>query len=239
MFRMRTSLSYITIPSFGINDDKLSLAAKGLYAFLFSKGRTYEGSYEQLKLTTSSTLEEIQQVVQELVNYGYIEIKNNEFFLSMKAVENKAIITPVNNMPFLDVAPVEEKQKVQKPKRLSLFDKILNSVRKFTEDEDLRQILMDYFVARLNPAPDSRFATIGKIQLWQVNSMLKQLSELEGNKYDIVKYCLDNQYFKFFDIPERKTLDGVVSNSYTQEDIDDIQRRLNELKKETGEKVTF
>ena len=239
MFKIQTTRSYSTIPMNGINDDKLSLKAKCLYVILFSVNNIK--TLDDIKKLTSDSIEVIQEALNELILTGYVE-KTENYTYKVNIIPNKKVATIVDvdsSVPFIDEAPIYVSS-IQTPKpKDNKFTKMVNAVKEYTEDKALRDALISYFSARLHPDVDSRFAARGDLQIYQIKNILESLTATTGeDKVAIVKYCLEKQYFKFFDIPVKKTLDGVKSESYTQEEIENIRKRAEYLDS-IGEQGTF
>lgn len=238
MFKIQTTKSYSTIPMNAINDSKLSLRAKCIYAILFSAHNIK--SLGDIKNLTCDSIEVVQEAINELIATGYIE-KTENYTYKVNIAPNKkvATITEVDSdMPYVHEMPSYEPLAAPKPKD-NKFTKMVNIIKEYTENGALRQALVEYFAARLHPDIDSRFASAGDLQIYQIKRILETLDNTKGNdKVAIVRYCLEKQYFKFFDLPEKKTLDGVKSGTYTQEEINDIKRRAEYLNS-IGEQGTF
>lgn len=79
------------------------------------------------------------------------------------------------------------------------------------EDEKLKQALKKYIDKRTNPPEGSRFeGTEEKFKPFNLILLLKQLEPL-SNKVDVVEFCTEREYFKFFELDP---LDTVKSGTY-------------------------
>ena len=233
MFKLQTMTKYSTIPTYAILDDKLSLSAKGLYTLLFVKTDIVFLD-DILKITTTS-LDEIKNSLQELISLGYVEkATQGNYKVFIKANKNSATITDVDtSMPFVDDTPTSFAEFRAPKAKDNKFTKMVKIISEYTSDKELKDALINYFTARLSPDPDSRFAT-STLEIYKIKPILSSLDTIQ-DKVESVNYSLEKQYFKFFEKPKKKTLDGVQSNTYTQADIDEIKRRAAELDAQGGQ----
>lgn len=112
---------------------------------------------------------------------------------------------------------------------LALQKEIEQLIRERQYSTKLTLLLLHYFRTRLNPAPKSRFAEAFPLNIHNVINMLDELDTFKANKIKSVEVSIAKQYYKFFEIEDDPLKQSVVSNTYTQEDIDNIKRRMDKL----------
>jgi len=199
-------LTYVNIPKNVLQLSSLSLEAKGLYASLFAMRELPQKS----------------DALTELMQWGLVEYtKSGDIKVKLRPNKTKTDTIPVE-------PPHIEKKTTDK------FSKMVQSVKDYTNEVELQEALINYFSLRMSPAQDSRFYQAGPIQTWQINMLLTQLNDIDGDKLAAVQYCTKKQYFKFFPKPEQKTMDGVISHSYSKTEQQEIHEKLTSLQ-ESGE----
>lgn len=84
-------------------------------------------------------------------------------------------------------------------------------INKRYEDAELRSALKAYVRKRLFPKEDSRFYNT-EFKPYALNYLLNVLDNLP-DKVDVVNFCTEREYFKFFELDP---LDTVKSNTYAK-----------------------
>ena len=84
MIKITKHTKYCTIPIQFLDDESLSLEAKGFLALLFAKEYT---SFDDI--LNYATKEQVTNVINELTSKGYIEIKENDYIVNYKSSKAK------------------------------------------------------------------------------------------------------------------------------------------------------
>ena len=79
-----------------------------------------------------------------------------------------------------------------KKKKLSLWDKCVQIINDFTEDEELRKVLTEFLRMRLSMRDKVMYAP-------QWKSMLERMARLNGNPVNIVRQSLEHGWAGFYD----------------------------------------
>ena len=93
---------------------------------------------------------------------------------------------------------IKKKRKIEgavdkpKTKKLSLWDKCVQHIEEFTDDEEMRQALKDYLAFRLSVKDKPLFAG-------QWKGMLNKIPTLRGDSLRIIKQSLECGWLGFFD----------------------------------------
>ena len=230
-FKVKKSRTFVTITNYHLKDPELSLEAKGLHTWLLSCESDWTGDFEDiLRFHVNLQRTDLVRILNELKLMGYIEIdKDNNYIVNERPINRKIKDT--------SVIQLEDEVNKTKPKN-NLYTKCSNFVYDFTDNEALQNVLIEYLKMRLNPSQDSRLANYRLTYFNQWKSILYDLDTFTGNKVKIVERSLKKQWAKFFELEENKTRDGVKSNSYTQEEIENFKKRAKELENK-GEQGIF
>ena len=223
MLKIHSTYSFVTVPSKVLKDEALSLESKALYLLIWTTDPD-NFSLDNIAIQTSSTIETIHKAYDELINSGYLTIKDGD--VNIWAAQQKVTRINQEEIPFDTSAEVKQKKK--KPNK---WDQIEKLIEDYTEDKDLRYVLKGYFLARMTPDSASRFSIQGPIQVYQVKQMLEQLDTCSGDKIKIVEYCKEREYMRFFDIKQSKStkFENVKSESITPEEMDVARKRWAEM----------
>ena len=218
---------------------------------VITQEKNWDSTIESITNFSQDDKQTINQLVNSLIEKGYIIVKKDAFIIKETPsksnqtndnIENQQDID--NDLPFDGGILVEnntqnisiESLEANKPKskKLNLFDKCANEIKTYTEDIELRNLLFDYLNLRLNPPSGSRFEN-NKMTAIQFKYLVQSLDNLQCDKKDSVRQSIDKQYFKFFEAKSQsqtKAFDGVVSNSYTPEEIERLRQRQQRLNDE-------
>jgi hypothetical protein len=215
MFSNENKITYITSPRYANDDISLSLSAKGLYILLHSFGRK-KFDIDDIIALTSDNEQTVRQSLNELWKHGYI-VKNKDDFKTLVVPKQRESAKPKDD--------ISENVSNRKPEKKNLFTQMIDMVKLYTTDIDLQQALIDYFTIRLHPPKESRYCDFeqNSIHKNQMKQMLYQLDTMKGNKVEIVRNAIANQWLKFVDTATTP-FNGVKSNSYTEEEIAEIER---------------
>ena len=239
MFVHTTSIKKIlTIPSYILDDPNVSLGAKGLYVQLYYSNNSI-CSLNELTSTVNSTEEELKKYFQELADTGYIVIKDNKCDLLQKAVSSRS-----KNKTDVEEAAVYA-ETVQ-PKKLSAYEKMINLINSYSLTDNVKQLLITYFEKRMNKR--GRFSEAEDLHGYVVRAMIGELVSFHLSEEDEIKCIqtsIDREWFKFVNPNNSSSNTGgsnsifinenIESGTYTQEDIDEIKRKADELES-LGEK---
>lgn len=241
MFVHTTSIKKIlTIPSYILDDPNVSLGAKGLYVQLYYSNNSI-CSLNELLSTVNSTEDELKKYFQELADTGYITIKDNKCDLLQKAVSSRS-----KNKTDTEEAAVYA-ETVQ-PKKLSAYEKMINMINSYSLSDNVKQLLITYFEKRMNKR--GRFAEADDLHGYIVRAMIGELVSFHLSEEDEIKCIqtsIDREWFKFVNPNTSSNNSGsnsifinenIESGTYTQDDIDEIKRRADELES-IGEKGYF
>ena len=127
------------------------------------------------------------ELIDELVQAGYISLTEDTIVVQNGIKEDK---------------PVEDDSDIQQ------FADIIN---KRYKDAELRSALKAYVRKRLFPKENSRFYNT-EFKPYALNYLLNVLDNLP-DKVDVVNFCTEREYFKFFELDP---LDTVKSNTYAK-----------------------
>ena len=230
MFKIKQSRTFITMTNYHILDINLSLEAKGLQTWFLSNVKSWDGTFEDiLKHNKNLTKEKLLIIINELNNNGYIEIDKKG---------NYQILDKPKNVTSKDLKPIVLAD-VDKPepdtKHKNLFDKYNDYINNYTEDAELRAVLREYLILRLNPGAGTRLASMPLQYLNQWRNLVTTLDTFSGNKVNIVKQSISNKWAKFVDLKSAR--DDVKSNTYTKDEIKAFKERAAKIEEEGGQGV--
>ncbi len=226
----------LTIPTDILNDNRLSVGAKGLYVQLIYSNDSICSLEDLTKLTTNSE-DELKEYFKELTTIGYVEITNKQAKLkhtAPKAVENVEE----------KVKEAEEYAETTQPPKLNVYDKIKLIIDSYDLSQNVKNILLVYFEARLNKK--GRFAASDDLHANQVRAMIGELVSFHISDEDqitCIQNAIDKQWFKFVK-PEPQASkpkfdkSNLQSGSYTLDDIAQIKKRAEALEA-SGEQGVF
>ena len=216
---------YCILPYSHLVDKALSFEAKGLLSYMLCPNTDWDGSTEDLIDKNSISKEELKKIFNELQVRGYLIVKEvngkNEYEIRDAVAKN------TTNTLIEDIKTNEELERENgKKEKLNLFQKCKLSVENYTDDDELRKVLLDYLNLRLNPQKESRLYNMKIVHINQWNAILKTLDTMNGNKVKIVEQSIEKAWAKFIDI-ENKSNDNVkTSSSYTKEELDFIKNKI-------------
>lgn len=219
--------SIISLPAYILNDGRISLSAKGLYMQIYHS-RDSILSIADIEKFTSSSIDEITNYINELVDSGYItKDKKDTFVLNNQAkkVINADIKTELKDKT---VAPIVKK---------NALEFITDTINAETEIpyEETKNLLIDYFVKWLHG--EGRFSAqqlhknmvIGKIKSFVEICKTNKLNQAEMEK--CIQQSIDRQWFVFvYPLVNKSKFDksALVSGSYTMEEKAEIKRKAEE-----------
>lgn len=226
-FKVQQHRTFVTMTDYHLKDGNLSIPAKGLQSWLLSNPKEWNGDFDDiLNFHYGLTQTDLISILNELQLNGYITVKNSTYTVNEKPknVQNKQLgkITLTNsaNQPT--------------PKKKSLYAKCYEFIEEFTEDEALRTSLRQYLALRMNPGQDSRLSGYPIQYFNQWRNILYTLDTLEGDLVSIVDQSTKRHWAKFVDIPKTTALDGVQSNSYTEEEREKFRQKAQQIQEEGG-----
>jgi hypothetical protein len=129
----------------------------------------------------------LPELIDELVQAGYISLTEDTIVVQNGIKEDK---------------PVEDDSDIQQ---------FADMINKRYEDAELRSALKAYVRKRLFPKENSRFYNT-EFKPYALNYLLNVLDNLP-DKVDVVNFCTEREYFKFFELDP---LDTVKSNTYAK-----------------------
>lgn len=231
MFKVKQSRTFITMTNYHILDINLSIEAKGLQTWFLSNVKSWDGTFEDiLKHNKNLTKEKLLIIINELNNNGYIEVDKKG---------NYQILDKPKNVTSKDLKPIvldDVNKEEPNTKHKNLFDKCNDYINNYTNDPELRAVLREYLLLRLNPGAGTRLSSMPLQYFNQWRNLLINLDTLSGNKVNIVKQSISNKWAKFVDV--KISRDGVKSNTYTKDEIEGFRKKAKELE-EKGEQGVF
>jgi hypothetical protein len=152
MAKLKIANKYATVPNILLNDNLITLKAKGLYAYIQSKPDNWEFSAERISRQLREGLPSVKSALQELEINGYLNrrrYQNNKGFWEVEYIlfDNPSIENPMAEN-LLSGNPTEENPTIGKPSnntnkefsnKESIKESIERKVSKFSESlEDYR-----------------------------------------------------------------------------------------------------
>ena len=124
----------------------------------------------------------------------------------------------------------------KKPKKKNLFEKCIDAINNFTEDEDVREILIGYLKYRLEVKDKPLYAN-------QWIGMLNKLREYTESKTEciaIIQQSIDRGYLSFYPISKnRACCDNNVKCVTMSEDDKQKQEEFVENMRKRGKQIEF
>ena len=236
---------FMVMPALIFDDERLSIGAKGLYAQLYFSSSSISSLEEIVQVSTNSK-EELDAYFDELVNIGYIVVKNGKAEFVIKTQSEKTVAKKV------DQTSVDEfKNTVQEqPKVLNAYEKMVGLINTYKLDSKVTNLLISYFENWLNHK--GRFAEAEQLHGYTVRSKINTLISFHMSDEDMItciQNSIDKEWFVFVDQrlgsqPKASTNNGtrvntssiasfdksqLTSGSYTEEDIQAIKDKAQAL----------
>lgn len=110
----------------------------------------------------------------------------------------------------------------EKPKKLSMYEKCVRLIEEYTDNQELRDLLVEYLKMRLSMKDKPLYGSN------QFKGILNKLNTIGGDPFEIVNYCIERGYASFYapttySKREDRTKFGetseVVSKSLTKEEL--------------------
>lgn len=120
---------------------------------------------------------------------------------------------------------------VEKNRKSNKFDQCVDLINEFTSDLELNELLINYLKMRLEIKDKPIYINQWKGLLNKLNKLSNKVSE----QCDIVQQSLDRGYASFYKINTRKKINnnpwnnGVVSESYTDDELEELDEQEKEL----------
>ena len=231
----------LTIPSYILDDERVSIGAKGLFIQLFYSNDNICALGDLCKVT-SSTEEELKIYFNELAENGYIMISDKRCDLRHKAASEKMVAKKT------DIKEVAEYAETTQPKKKSAYEYICDTVNSYDLPVNVKNLLITYFGNWL--ARKGRFAEADALHKNRVMQIIGEFISYHLSEPDMItciQQSIDKGWYKLVQPKAENTNKSnflqfdkttLTSGSYTQEDIDNIKKRANELNSEGG-KGTF
>ena len=231
----------LTIPTYILDDERVSIGAKGLFIQLFYSNDNICALNDLCKVT-SSTEEELKKYFNELAETGYIMISDKRCDLRHKAASEKMVAKKT------DITEVEQYAETTQPKKKSAYEYICDTVNSYELPTNVKNLLITYFSNWLGRK--GRFAEADPLHKNRVMQIIGEFISYHLSEPDMiscVQQSIDRGWYKL--VPPKTEISNVsnfeqfdkttlTSGSYTQEDIDAIKKRAEELNKDGG-KGTF
>lgn len=204
MFKLPKTILYTTIPKNFLEDTNLSVTAKGLLASLY-----HTGDITFLK----EDKDYLRPYVKELIANGYCKVVDNDIHILLK--------------PKTRMIKESDSFDMEKPKRQTLYDFMLELIQDFNEEE--KEMFIRYFNIRVKAPKGTRFEN-KPLHKFELISLVDSLKLMKGNKVIIIKNSIDKQYFKFVD--NIQTKDNLSTRTITKEDKKEIEDYKKQLESE-------
>ena len=234
-----THRGFTTIPSTILDDNRISMGAKGLYIQMFYSNKVINSLEDVADDLTTSTKEEIQSWFTELANIGYLVVKKDRCDLVIKTQGEKTVAKKLDEDAIKEFA----EKKVEPEKTLNAYEKMVGLVTSYGQSEPVTQMLITYFERWLNKR--GRFVDADDLHGYVVRAKIGELISFHLSDEDMItciQQSIDREWFKFVP-PEKKEFKAfdkseITSGSYTEEDIRKIKERAEAMNAE-GKKGTF
>lgn len=230
----------ITLPTNYLDDPNLSLEAKGLYTQLYYSNDRITALKDLTDIVNSSE-EQLKKAFNELTEYGYVTIKNDRCDLQQKAVSAKSDKKT-------STEDAEKYAETTQPKTLNKFEKLMKLIESYKEtnqfSEDVVALLKVYFEKWMNKR--GRFVEADDLHGYIVRAKIGDLISFHASDdemINIIQQSIDKEWFKFVKPNSETATQGNVSafdktklesGTYTQEEIDNILKRKQELESNRG-----
>lgn len=248
VFRVHKTENYTVMSNNHLQNENLSLKAKGLMSLMLSLPVDWDYSARGLATLSRDGEDAVKAGLKELENNGYLKrnpirekgvIKDWQYdiyenpqnpeniesepegekpLVVKPLVENESQIntniqnTKEINNTFTTVKvqaqPVrrhlvtvnESTNTVSKPKKKNLYDKCLDDINEFTQDNKLRDVLVTYLKMRL----EMKDSPIYHNQWLGLLNNLKKLSDTVTGMIEIVQQSINRGYRGFFEVKQYK-----------------------------------
>ena len=266
------SENFVTIQGWMCNELQLKgndlLVFALIYGFSQDGVSTFNGGRQYIADTFNITKPTVDKALQNLISMDYIiKYPSKDFIHTDSYVANigvvkklyqgskETLLNNISNTKKVDNNTLS-KDKVEnflkhddisvKPKKQSLWDKCISEINDFTDDEILREWLVEFLKKCLENSKESGRPFYSSY----LKSKLKQLKSLSTDNYiqrKIVMQTLDNGWSGFYELKEEKQYKKkdvfgeqgkVKSNGYTDED-EAEDERINKEREKKGMRTRF
>ena len=223
-----TNIKGLTITTDILEDDRLSIGAKGLYVQIVFCNNNLT-SLNDITSYTTSTKDEIDEWFKELVDNGYIDVGKKETELLKKPKGAKAIAKSATPTA---VATAMNAVTPQTP-TANKYDKMVALVNSYELSDNVKQALITYFEKWMSGK--GRYANT-EIHATRVRSIITELISFhctDEEMISIIQTSIDREWYKFFKPETKQTTptfnafnkDTLVSGNYTQEEMEALKQR--------------
>ena len=233
-FFKATPIRGLIVPTEILEDNRLSLSAKGLYIQLLAKNEEIK-SLNDISKYINGTEEDIELSYNELADNGYISVNKQGIGELLKKPKGERAVQ--NNRDKVD----DLKEYVKEPtKKLSAYEKMVNIINGYDLSENVKQLLVTYFEKWLNKR--GRFSEADQLHGYIVRQKIGDLVSFhlsEDDQVACIQQSIDKEWYVF--VPIKQTAfdkSKLSSGTYTQKDIENIKSRAKELEL-NGERGTF
>ena len=221
-----THRGFTTIPSTILDDDRVSIGAKGLYIQLYYSTKNITSLEDVANKLTISTKEELDTWFTELATIGYLVIKKDRCDLVIKPQGEKTVAKKIDEESIKEFTD----KTVETEKPLNAYEKMIKLIESYKQSEVVTNMLITYFEKWINKR--GRFSEADDLHGYVVRAKIGELISFHLSDEDMVsciQQSIDKEWFKFV-APEKKevkTFDKstITSGSYTAEDIQQIKDR--------------
>lgn len=238
-----------TFPTSILEDPNVSVGAKGLYFLLYHANSKICALADLHGEWTTTSKEDLDKLYQELVDAGYVSVNRdkNGKITSVKLVKTASKPTPkkeeTKKKQEEELQAVTEQVNVVAEKKVeNAYTKLSDRIEKWNLPQNVKNLLYNYFLMWLKK--EGRFAEANTIRPSIVDHLIGELIAMhldEDGMLYVIQQSIDRQWFKFVEpkgpIVKRTVggkqagfqADGIVSASYTSEEIAKIRQMQQEL----------
>lgn len=250
--------NYVVIESWMTGELNLSgnelLVFALIYGFCQDGDSEFFGSRRYIAEMFNITLPTVDKALKSLITKGLL-IKDSIRRNNLDFITYKVSLYPIKNeeeknfIPYKKFLYINNKNNntntisinkenktntkvlVDKPKKQNKFSKCEDEINEFTDDVELRDLLIQYLKMRLEIRDKPMY-----INQWKgLLNKLNKLSVNIGEQKDIVQQSLDRGYASFYKINTRKRINNeswninVTSQSYTDDELEKLDEQEKEL----------
>lgn len=225
--RVHHTKDYTCMSNYHFRDKELSLKAKGLLSLMLSLPDDWDYSVRGLATLSSDGEASVGTAIRELEEHGYVtrtQIKENGKIIDweydiyeiphrenpqveipllenqdnkiLKQSNTKKLINTISK----DIVDTTKKSSTKKP---NLYEKCVSKINDFTDDEILREYLIEFLKKCLENSKESNIPFYTNTFVGKLNS-LKRLSDDNYRQREIVLQSLDNGWNGFYQLKKDK-----------------------------------
>lgn len=171
MFKLQKQIGLMTIPKEFITDKELSIIAKGILCSLY-----HCGDLENVK----EEKDFLRPYIKEIIKKGYAFVENDEIV--------------IRNKKYLPKRKINDNKvsSIEKSNKSTSYTTIIEMINNYTEDNELRELLVAYYKLRLQKPKNSELF-MSRTYPKDFERILNTLDSFKGNKHNIIKNAIDKK----------------------------------------------